>query len=248
MIEGILIIMIHTEKKLSERFEVAFNQIHEVLKKKVKAYTNSFTELVRIGAPQHQVIKKYSDDLLQYAKLRNAMVHEKTELGFYIAEPHENVVKRLEQISDLLHNRNYVLTIATKEPISYDLEDTIQDVILGMNHYNYSQYPIYDGKECVGLLRNSAIVKWLAKNIVNHIVDLKNIKVRDIITYDKIDHPISFAPKSYTIFEIEDVFEQYHKEKKDLEMVIITENGLRNEKPLGIVTAWDLIEIDYTTD
>lgn len=54
--------MINTEKKLSERFEVAFNQIHGVLKKKVKAFTNSFTELVRIGSPHHQVINKYSDE------------------------------------------------------------------------------------------------------------------------------------------------------------------------------------------
>lgn len=240
--------MIETEKNLSERFEVAFNQIHEVLKKKVKANTLSFTELVRIGAPHHQVINKYSDELQQYAKLRNAMVHEKTELGFYIAEPHEKVVKRIEQISDLFNNRNYVLTIATKEPVTYDIEDTIQHVILGMKKHNYSQYPIYEGKECVGLLRNSDIVKWLAKNMVSHIVDLENIKVSDILHFEKIDHPISFAPKSYTIFEIEDVFEEYHKDMKDLEMVIITENGLKHEKPLGIVTAWDLIEIDYITD
>ncbi|MFS0862102.1 CBS domain-containing protein [Fredinandcohnia sp. 179-A 10B2 NHS] len=240
--------IINIDKNLSERFEVAFNQIHEVLKKKVKAHTTSFTELVRIGAPHHQVIKKYSDDLLQYAKLRNAMVHEKTDIGFYIAEPHENVVNRLEKISNLFNNHNYVLTIATKEPITYNAEDTIQDVILGMKNHGYSQYPIYEGKECIGLLRNSDIINWLSTNMASHIVDLENIKVKDIFACESMNHPISFAPKSYTIFEIEDVFEKYHQEKKDLEMVIITENGLKNETPLGIVTAWDLIEIDYTTD
>lgn len=31
-------------------------------------------------------------------------------------------------------------------------------------------------------------------------------------------------------------------------MVIVTENGRRTEKPLGVVTPWDLIEIDYTVD
>ena len=50
------------------------------------------------------------------------------------------------------------------------------------------------------------------------------------------------------IFDIEELYENAHKEKRDLEIVIITENGLKNEKPLGIITAWDLIEIDYTAD
>jgi hypothetical protein len=36
--------------------------------------------------------------------------------------------------------------------------------------------------------------------------------------------------------------------KKKLEAVIITENGKKDEAPLGIITPWDLIEIDYTVD
>jgi hypothetical protein len=33
-------------------------------------------------------------------------------------------------------------------------------------------------------------------------------------------------------------------QNKRLEAVIITESGLQTENPLGIVTSWDLVEID----
>ncbi|MBM7656256.1 hypothetical protein JOC76_005817 [Neobacillus cucumis] len=50
------------------------------------------------------------------------------------------------------------------------------------------------------------------------------------------------------IFEIENIFEKAYKKKRKIEGVIITENGKIDEVPLGIITAWDLIQIDYTID
>lgn len=231
---------------LSERFEVAFNRIHEVLKKLVRGNTDQFVKLLNFAARNHQVVQLYQDDLYQYAKLRNAMVHDKTALGYYIAEPHKNVVERIEKIAEIFSKPNYALTIASK-PITYNAGDGILDVIKGLKEYDYSQYPIYDQGVCIGLLRAGTIVKWMADNIANSIVDLADIKVSDILIFEK-DHPIAFAPKSINIFEVEQIYERSHMGKHDLELVIITENGKNNEAPLGVVTAWDLIEIDYTAD
>lgn len=234
------------DKLHSERFEVAFNRIHEVLKKLVRGHTDQFVKLLNFGAKNHQVIQLYQDELYQFAKLRNAMVHDKTELGYYIAEPHKKVVERIEKIAEVFSKPNYALTIASK-PIIYDYNESIQDVIQGIKDYGYSQYPIYKSGECIGLLKADTIVKWMAENVVNSIVDLGDIMVSDIFSYAKIQ-PLAFAPKSIDIFEVEEIYEQAHKEKHDLELVIITENGKKTEAPLGIVTAWDLIEIDYTTE
>jgi hypothetical protein len=43
---------------------------------------------------------------------------------------------------------------------------------------------------------------------------------------------------------VEELFEDHHLAHKKLEAVIITENGNMSEKPLGIITSWDLVEID----
>lgn len=232
---------------LSERFEVAFNQIHDSLKSIVKINDDRFKVLLDVGSRKHQMIEKYYNDLKQFAKLRNSLVHDKRELGYYIAEPHINVVEDIEKISLVFNKPNYALSIATKEVIYFNTEDSILSILQAIKNYGYSQYPVYKKKECVGLLKTGDIVNWMSENIINTVVDLTDINVGDVLTNVK-KHPIEFVPKAIDIFSIEDIFEEKHKDKVNLEVVIITENGNGDETPLGMVTAWDLIEIDYTVD
>ncbi|WP_456279159.1 CBS domain-containing protein [Bacillus sp. AK128] len=234
--------------KNAERFEVAFNQIHEALKRIVKINDDRFVVLVRVGSKHHQIIDTYKDDLEQYAKLRNSLVHDKIKIGYYIAEPHESIVEHIEKIATIFNRPNHALSIATKKVIFFQYEDSILKVIQGIKKFSYSQYPVYKGKTCMGLLTTESIVKWMATNIVNNsILELSDIVVADIMQYEE-HHPILFVPKSTNIFEIEEHFEMAHKQKATLEAAIITENGNRDEAPLGVITAWDLIEIDYTVD
>ncbi len=94
------------EIDLSERFEIAFNRIHKALSKMVKnIHGDTFSQLVAHGAKRHAIIRSYKDELFQFAKLRNAIVHEKLKADFYIAEPHQDVVERIEEIAELLEKR-----------------------------------------------------------------------------------------------------------------------------------------------
>lgn len=232
---------------LSERFEVAFNQIHDALKSIVKIDDDRFKKLLDVGSRRHKIIAHYYDDLKQYAKLRNALVHDKIKLGTYIAEPHIDVVEHIEKIAAIFNKPNYALSIATKNVIYFNSGDSILSILPTIKKYGYAQYPVFDNKECVGIVKNGDIISWMSDHIINTIVDLTDVKVSDVMANAK-NHPIEFVPKSIDIFTIEDIFEDSHKDGVDLELVIITENGKRSEKPLGMVTAWDLIEIDYTAD
>ncbi|WP_394238324.1 CBS domain-containing protein [Niallia oryzisoli] len=231
---------------LSERFEVSFNRIHAALIRMVDSRTDRFTQLVRSGTRSFSLIRTYEDDLYQFAKLRNAMVHDKREIGYYIAEPHEDIVNQIEQIAYFFDQPFYALKIASK-PVHFSDKTTLKEVVQGIKEYSYSQFPIYQEGECIGLLRAGSILEWIANNLVQNSINLGNVTVKEILLHEN-NHPIVFAPKSMNIFEIEDIYERAHQEKRDIEMVIITENGNSSEKPLGIVTAWDLIEIDYTAD
>ncbi|WP_428912149.1 CBS domain-containing protein [Niallia sp. Krafla_26] len=238
---------IKQDYRLSERFEVAFNQIHESLKSIVKIKDDRFKVLLDVGSRKHKMIDKYYNDLKQYAKLRNSLVHDKKEMGYYIAEPHIDVVKHIEKIATIFNKPNYALSIATKDVIYLDYADSIITALQAIKKYGYSQYPVYKNKECVGLLKTGDIVNWMSDNIINTLVDMTDITVGDVIANVK-HHPIEFSSKAIDIFSIEEIYERKHKEKVDLEVVIITENGNGYETPLGMVTAWDLIEIDYTVD
>ena len=236
-----------TNIKSSERFEVSFNSIHESLKKIVKIHDDRFVVLLRQGAKNHPIIAAYKSDLEQYAKLRNAMVHGKSEMNYYIAEPNIKVVEHIEKIAAILSRPNYALSIATKKVVFYDSSDSILSVIDGIREYGYSQFPIYTNHQCDGLLSTGSILKWMATNGFHSFSSLAEVKISEIMT-GVSPAPIMFVSKNRNIFEVEDLFETAHKNKRDLAAVIITENGNSNETPLGLITAWDLIEIDYTVD
>lgn len=232
---------------LSERFEVAFNQVHDAMKDIVKINDDRFVVLVKVGAKKYQIIETFKKDLEQYAKLRNAIVHEKMQVGYYIAEPNAKVVEHIEKIANVFNRPNYALSIATKNVLYFDYNDSILKVTEAIRLYNYSKFPVYKNKEFAGLLTASSIVKWMAQNMVSTSVNLDDTHIYDIMKYEK-DHPVDFVAKSTNIFDVETIFEKSHKVKKKLEAVIITENGKKEEAPLGIITPWDLIEIDYTVD
>ena len=55
-------------------------------------------------------VRKYEDDLIDYGRLRNAIVHQGNH-KFIIAEPHDDIVENIERLSDLI----------TEPPLAVDM-------------------------------------------------------------------------------------------------------------------------------
>jgi predicted transcriptional regulator len=232
------------DKQLSERFEVAFNQIHSWLRKSIKnVRTDKFSELLRIGFPQHSIIRKHYHDLQMFARLRNSIVHDKVKIGFYIAEPHEQVVDKIEKIATQVFQPKTALSIASTPVLYFQEETPLTDILNTINKTSYSIYPIYNQMGHSSLLTLDIIVKWLSDNLVGNFIRIENIKVSQLISL-KAPPSVEFVNKDADMFAVEEIFEQYHLRSQKLEAVIITETGSPSEKPLGIITSWDLVEID----
>ncbi|MGM9923669.1 MAG: CBS domain-containing protein [Bacillus sp. (in: firmicutes)] len=230
-----------TDRSLSERFETAFNRIHKALKENVtNAKSDKFTDLVRQGK-KHGVIRYYEADLCQFAKLRNAIVHEKIDDGYYIAEPHEDIVKKIEKIADAFEKPSSALSISTKKVYSFRETDPLSEVLKVINKYGYSEFPIYDEKgQYRWLLTSAEIVKYLSAYFNEDNINLKRVKLLDL--YDeKKDYHVRFVDQNATVFETEDLFEEFHKNNKKLECIIITAKGTTVEEPNGIITSSDLL-------
>ncbi|MFL6555019.1 MAG: CBS domain-containing protein [Bacillus sp. (in: firmicutes)] len=137
--------------------------------------------------------------------------------------------------------------MATKNVVFFEYHDSILKVTAAIKEYGYSKFPVYKNRKCMGLLTSSSIVKWMSQNLESSLVNLADIHVEDLMNYEK-EYPIEIVPKDINIFEVENIFEKAHKKKRKLEGVIITENGKADEAPLGMITPWDLIQIDYTVE
>jgi hypothetical protein len=232
------------EKNLSERFEVAFNQIHSWLRKNIKGnHSDKFTDLLKNGFPQHSLIRKNYYDLKMFARLRNSIVHEKVGQGFYIAEPHENVVQQIEKIANLVYQPKYALLIGTKPVVYYQEDARLFDVLDVIKTKPYSIFPIYDQNGFKWLLTAECIIQWLAQNPSNAKLHLDLIKIKNLYEFS-INRSVEFVGKETDMFEVEEIFEHFHQKNRRLEAVIITATGKKAEKPLAIITPRDLVEMD----
>ncbi|SDN08645.1 hypothetical protein SAMN04488137_3443 [Fictibacillus solisalsi] len=232
------------DSEWAERFEVAFNQIHHILKRlNPNEYNDAFMKLLTDSSRKHRVIQQVYYDLRQFAKLRNALVHEKLERKTFIAIPHENTVLKIENIAKLLSKPPTVLDIATAFVVSVNLTTPLQDLIKIMGTSSYNQFPVYEKGVFQFLISENGLTKWMAASIHKGSIHVEGKTVENLKPYEE-HHNVVFVKRSMDIFELEDIYEESFQKKRKLEAVIITQNGSPLEAPLGIVTSWDLIEID----
>ena len=84
------------------RFLNAYNILDHSLRNQYNFKRSmAFSDVVRRSVLLNSVIRKYEDDLIDFGRLRNAIVHSGNETDV-IAEPHLNVVEKLEKIAKII--------------------------------------------------------------------------------------------------------------------------------------------------
>lgn len=232
-------------KEQSGKFETAFNRIHKELKEMVKGTdSDAFVELLYSGYKNHSLVRKYKSDLHQFAKLRNAIVHERVNADFYIAEPHIEVVERIEEIAREFEKPQTALSIATS-PVFFYYEDAyLKDVLKVINKFDFTRFPVYDKDDkYIALLTSTEIIQWMAKHFTDSVVHFEDVRVKELLTKGK-NYFVTFVDEDASLYHIEELFERYHTRGKKLQAVIITETGDRHGKPIGVITPWDLLDSD----
>ncbi|WP_028784069.1 CBS domain-containing protein [Thalassobacillus devorans] len=237
------------ELELAERFEIAFNQIHQQLKM-INGYpkNDNFMELLQRSKIKHSVIRHHFDNLKQYAKLRNALVHEKIRDDYYIAYPHREVVEEIEKIKQTLDQPPKAIDVATRPVLFFKSNSHLTKIVEAFNRFKVSQFPIYgEDQQFLGLLTNDGVVRWLSRNMHNDCIQMGEVRASDILKLEK-NHNVRFLSEKNSIFDLESSFERSFEQNLKLKAVIITGDGSQHSKPLGIVTTWDLIKIDRYGD
>ena len=108
---------------------------------------------------------------------------------------------------------------------------------------SFSQIPIYDNQEFRGLLTTNTVARWLGACVTEDIFSLRETSINTVLTYAEEVDNYCFLKKSATVFEALQEFQEYERNGKRLEAILITESGWPRESPLGMITVWDLPQI-----
>ncbi len=230
-------------KKNSDRFIDAFNKIEEYLRRYTKrGKSESFYALVATASESHATVRRFSTDLKEFADLRNAIVHERTD-GHVIAEPNDAAVEAIEHIASLLLNPPKVIPLFQSEVETVSVDDPITEAVRTMFEKSFSQVPVYDGISFVGLLTSNSIARWLGARATEDIFSLSETPVSDVLEYTEDTENFYFLRRDATVFEVLEAFHTFERQGKRLEAILITQNGKRSESLMGIITIWDLPKI-----
>ena len=227
----------------SERFLAAFNQIEDRMEHMYKSDRYiSFATLIHRLTPKSAIIREHVEDLELYAKLRNAIVHEKFEPGYVIAEPHLKEVEKIEKIARALSEYKTLKQLFNKGVTTFQQNDPFEKVLAAVHQNNYSQFPIYKGSEFVGLLTVRGISNWLAATVKDDKgILIAQTKVSDVLHYEKQAFKYGFIKGSATLYDAAEQFKKQIDKGIQYHALLITENGKKHERLLGIVTPIDVV-------
>lgn len=222
----------------AEQFLASFNRIEKWMQDELGNPRNmGFTEMVRRLDKQHNPeIRNAADDLLQMARLRNAIVHDQVDEDFVIAEPNEWTINRITEIEHHLTKPEHVLPKFAKKVTGFEYTLPMSEIMQTIAEKRYSQFPLYHQGQFKGLITLRALGFWFAQESLKGAIHLEGRTAADLILTDGKSTNYRFVHGDTLIIEVKQFFEN----DPLLEAVLITKNGDPNGNLLGIIRPRDL--------
>jgi len=203
-----------------------------------------FYRLIDKVKKENAIIRKFEEDLRECANLRNAIVHNRTGVEYAIAEPHDDFVELIEYIDLQLSKPITVGKMFARKVHTLKSTDSLGRGLELIREHRFNQIPIYRNREFIGLVTAAGITFWLADKYTKGF-DFKEMPtLLDVYYHEKKKSTYRFVNKNLSVYEAEDYFKKAVSHGKRLEMLLITENGLKDEKLVGIITPFDLLKLD----
>ncbi len=232
----------------SRRFIQAYNEIDLALRVQGDMRRSiSYTEAVRRAARTNSIIAKYEDALIDYGRLRNAIVHSSNE-NFAIAEPHDEVVLEYERIAQLVCTPPLAInTVCKKVASTIEYNVKLKEVIEYSYRTGYSNVPIFKNGMLIGVANGQKIMEVLGKKIYEKkdiMAYMEETPIEEVLKEFTNDNYYAIANDKITLDKVMNMF----AENRKLLCVIVTKTGTLLEPPLGIIVVSDLTEINKILD
>ena len=228
-----------------ERFLAAFNVIEQTLRRKWGGSSGreSVRHMVDVLSKNDAAIRQFKEDLGEFSELRNAIVHERISPDYLIAVPLIPTVERIESIAKALSDPPLVYPRFAAKVARFSPSDTMAYVFDVMRKTNYTQFPVYDGNNYVGLLTDGAIARWVARFSSDLGSDMLSVSVKTVLGFEKNVNRAKFLCRRATIYDAEEVFHDGvdRSSKWRTSAILITDSGHPSEELLGIITPSDML-------
>ena len=230
-----------SSSSLASRFIGAYNTLDHSLRTQYNFKTNiSFSDLIRRTASLNQIIRHYEDDLIDLARLRNAIIHSQSEE--VIAEPHEDVVALIEKVAGIISTPPLAIeAIKTPRIDTIPAEAKLRDYIILSSSVGHSNIPVYKRDMLIGVMQRHFLMEIIGRVMKDgHSVDqfLGETSIEQFLQNYPNNSHFTIVSARVTIEKIIELFSD-----RKLAAVIISDDGTVGGKLAGIITTADIIEL-----
>jgi len=228
-------------KRNSERFISSFNRINKwLIDTSGNTQGTSFVNLVNALRKRKDLrVGPFASDLIQFAQLRNAIVHDHTASGFVIAEPNDWAVERIEYIEQELIYPEKVLPRFRKNITGVPIDWLLTDFLRLVASKKYTVYPVFDAdNHFAGLITLNRLGLILAEETTEGRRDFATQTVQTILERPEKRVGYDFIAGNISVHEVM----EYFMKDPTLEVLLITKNGKMEEKILGLIRPKDLFQ------
>ncbi|QWB99857.1 CBS domain-containing protein [Mycoplasmatota bacterium] len=185
------------------------------------------------------IARDHQFEILRTAgEVRNILAHNND-----IIVPSEDFLQDFENLVLRITEPKKVYEIMTKysDLRTKDYHDRLSEVITLMKDHGYASIPILNNHQFVGMFTERTIFDYLT--ISDRIID-KEMLIKDLHEVIDLDNDpksyFKFISKDMSVDEAYDIYTEDFKDKNHLILLLVTQNGKRQEKLLGIVALRDI--------
>ena len=232
----------------AERFIAAYNNIDYSLRTIYNFKRSmSFSDVVRRSVVLNSVVRKYEEDLIDFGRLRNAIIHQGNS-KYIIAEPHDDIVEKIEKLAMLISEPPVALDrVGNTEVITINHDMPVGKAIELIYRTGYSNLPTYEGEKLVGVINGRKLINVIGERLsagANMQEFLETVTVGEIVSHMGDDYYYMLADEKLSIDSAMNFFENNRK----LLIILITKGGKDTGKPLKIISSADIIDMKKILD
>lgn len=221
-----------------EAFLVAYNTIDRELRNRLDLARNvSFRSAVDRYASKHPWWQKEAEALHAFAELRNVVVHERFDSFSYISVPAAEVVNEIVRIQEQLIKPRLVEQVAVRDVHTVQADQPVSDLLSIVAERRINQLPVMRNGEFLGLVTSKGVLGWLAESMAGHgpVLNLSEVPVSRLLELEGSRNNCDFVPRKMPVDEASFLFAR----NPQLEALLVTEHGKRDQGLIGIMTQRD---------
>lgn len=196
-----------------------------------------FYHLIDMAAEKNAAVKMHAQQLKKYGDFRNVIEHNNE----FFDEPSEGTLARFQALAKNILSPEPLLPTFQKDVRCFALNEPLATTLSYMRTNDYSQVVIHTGTK-LAMLTLEGVARWLAQSSEDETVLLKKYTIEHVLTNEH-DGGFGVMARSHSVYDAKNAFSRpLGTSKTRLHAILITQNGKIEEKPLGIITPWDILE------